>query len=276
MSQLPAQLEPVAPPVRTRRGILRRNGLVIGILLALEILLLANNAALDTFSWRFTRWFMGSQDAYQWSVFYENPATHPDAPWYRTWRAPLHGKIYKLTENYWRILRDGGEVQTTILLFFVVWVYTPGEWKSSILLAAATAAAGLTGELIRCVLGRLRPDGTLIGPHHTVLWHHRNNGANYWYLMRGFWDHHDLSFPSGHATLVFSTAAVLYFLSPRGKWLFILVALGTCVSRVVMQAHFYGDVLAGGVLGWYMAWGIVNWLGRAIDHPQARLWKPVA
>ncbi len=266
------ELQPVLPPLRTRREVRRRNAIVIIVFVLLDILLLMNNGALDTFTWRFTRWLNGWQGHYQWSSFQQSARAHPNGPWYRKDPPPMHGKLYKRFENFWRILRDGGEVQLTILLFFVVWVYTPGEWKSSLLLAAGTGAAGITGEIIRCILGRLRPDGTLIGPHDTILWHHRNNGANYWYLWRGFWDHHDLSFPGGHALLAFSTAAVLYYLSPRGKWLFLLVAAGTCISRVVMHAHFYGDVIAGGLLGWYMAWGICQWMGKRIAHPQADLW----
>ncbi len=83
---------------------------------------------------------------------------------------------------------------------------------------------------------------------------------NHWELFRGFHDGSNLSFPSGHATVAFATAAVLTYIAPRGKWLFLLIAAGTALSRVVMQAHFYSDVIMAGALGWTVAWFVCAWI----------------
>lgn len=230
-------------------------------------LLLANGGALDTFLWRATRWAMGSQDAYQWEQ-YRRPAGEPGAAWYQTLEPPLHGKLYKRTEKLWRILRDMGEPYFTVLLLAAVWVYDRRNWRAAGLLLAGTAAAGGLSALLRYATGRLRPNGELPGGR----W---NEGANIWEPFRALWvdgtfpfvhmSGGDLSFSSGHATLAFATAAVLSYLSPRGRWLFVSVAAGCALARVVMQAHFYSDVLVGGALGYSIGMATARGLAQLTD-----------
>jgi membrane-associated phospholipid phosphatase len=98
------------------------------------------------------------------------------------------------------------------------------------------------GALIRMTAGRFRPIET--------------DGLNHWELFRGFHDGRDLAWPSGHATLAFATAAVLTYLSPRGRCLFLILAAGCAIARVVMQAHFWSDATFGAVLGWTIGWSI--------------------
>lgn len=227
-----------------------------------EAALLANNAALDTYLWRLTRWTMGTQDAYQWSQYRVTSPT-PETPWYKTGNPPLHGTLYKKTEKLWRLLRDLGEPWLTAVLFFVVWVYHRRGLRAAGVLVLFTSLAGGAGMLLRAATGRLRPDGKLLDdalqPLLDSAGHYiRNEGANHWYLFRGF-DRHlaasDLAFPSGHATLAFATAAVLTCLSPRGKYLFFTLAALCALTRVVMQAHFYSDALLGAALGTAIGYG---------------------
>ncbi len=57
------------------------------------------------------------------------------------------------------------------------------------------------------------------------------------------------SFPSGHATAVFSTLAVLDREFPRLKWFWLGFALLVAFSRVYLGVHYLSDVVVGGVIG---------------------------
>jgi undecaprenyl-diphosphatase len=63
------------------------------------------------------------------------------------------------------------------------------------------------------------------------------------------------SFPSGHATTAFTVAAVLTWAAPARWRLWLGVAAGIGLSRVLLNAHFISDVLGGAAIGW--------WAGRS-------------
>ncbi len=57
------------------------------------------------------------------------------------------------------------------------------------------------------------------------------------------------SFPSGHATTVFAIAITCSFFWPRYRFLFIVFAATVALSRLVLNAHYLSDVLAGAFIG---------------------------
>jgi len=250
------------PELRSRKSVpfsLRLWLIGWGLVLAAVIALLAGGAALDTFAWRTTRWFMGDQDAYSWQ---QTKATHqgePDAPFYYRVDPPVtrmgpdgqvQARLYNRTEKLWRIFRDLGEPYLTIILLATVWIYDRRrQWRAPVILLSATLVSGAVSSLLRMTAGRLRPNGLIVGLNPL-----QNQGENYWQLFRGFHTTADLSFPSGHATLAFTLAAALACLSPRGRWLFLILAALCALARVVMQAHFYSDVLAGAAIGYTLGW----------------------
>jgi membrane-associated phospholipid phosphatase len=59
------------------------------------------------------------------------------------------------------------------------------------------------------------------------------------------------SFPSGHAATAFALAAALSRAAPGRRRVWLAVAAGVGASRVVLNAHFLSDVVAGGLLGWW-------------------------
>jgi membrane-associated phospholipid phosphatase len=237
---------------------LKKNLIILALALLAEILLLSFNARADSFMWHATRWFMGDQDAYSWQAVHLDSAAYPDAPWWRTIQPPFGSQLYAHTESTWRALRDFGVPAEIILIVVLVWLYDQAGGRAVLLLGASVLGAGVVDLGVKSICGRMRPDMDLIG------------GANVWNWFRGFHTQADLSFPSGHAVVAFSVAAVLCYLSPRGKVLFVVVAALVGFSRVVMQAHFYSDVIAGATIGWVCGSTIVRWLGPRLDVGQRK------
>lgn len=93
-------------------------------------------------------------------------------------------------------------------------------------------AAGISGQVIKHLIGRARPRITdtllLIGPT----------------LKKGY-----DSFPSGHTTMAFCFAAVLSHHLPKYRVLFYIFAIIVGLERIEDGAHFPSDALAGAILG---------------------------
>ena len=98
----------------------------------------------------------------------------------------------------------------------------------------AHAAAGLTSQAIKHIIGRPRPrlmhgdKGFLLGPSF-------DSGLD--------------SFPSGHASASFAVATVFARRFPNSGWIWYGAASLVAVSRVMRGSHFYTDVMFGIGLG---------------------------
>jgi undecaprenyl-diphosphatase len=111
----------------------------------------------------------------------------------------------------------------------------PGEerrWKLAALTGGATAAVSL---LVNQLIGNLiwhrpRPYET-----HPQVYHLTHS--------------HDPSFPSDHASAAFGIAAAVLFIDATVGAAFILLAALIAVGRVLIGAHYPGDVLAGAAVG---------------------------
>ncbi len=64
------------------------------------------------------------------------------------------------------------------------------------------------------------------------------------------------SFPSGHAVVAFMAAVILasYFSS---GYIFFLIAIAVCFSRVYIGVHYVSDVIAGAILGSLIGYALV-------------------
>jgi membrane-associated phospholipid phosphatase len=108
---------------------------------------------------------------------------------------------------------------------------------ASWLAAIAFASAGLVEFALKHLVGRPRPDvelagAGLIGPHFLADFD---------------------SFPSGHATSVFTVAAVFAAYYPRLRWPLYALAAAIALGRVYLERHYVSDIVAGAAIGLALA-----------------------
>lgn len=100
-----------------------------------------------------------------------------------------------------------------------------------------TSAAGAVTDVIKLIIGRARPkllDGDgFYGFHPLTL------GADQWHSM-----------PSGHSTTIFAAAFSLMVIFPRLRAMLLAFAITIGLSRIMVNAHFLSDVLAGAAVAW--------------------------
>lgn len=140
---------------------------------------------------------------------------------------------------YW-LLRLVGDVRTWVVVavaFFLLDRGRPAPLRRALLVVCAPALAGLIAEVAKLVFRRMRPEA-----------------ADGHYLFRAFTDDtlssSGLGFPSSHTAVAFGAAFMLSYLHPRAWPLWIALATGCGVSRMLAGAHFLTDVLGGVLVGW--------------------------
>jgi membrane-associated phospholipid phosphatase len=102
-------------------------------------------------------------------------------------------------------------------------------------LFTAIAVPGLFVTIVKRMIGRARP---MVG------------GSLDPYLFSPFaWHPAYASLPSGHATTAFAVLVAFGTLWPRARTVLLIYALLIAVSRVIVNAHYPSDVLAGALVG---------------------------
>ncbi len=121
--------------------------------------------------------------------------------------------------------------------------------KKLVLTCNAVAIGQFLKEFLKYVFGRCWPE-TWVCHNPSLL-----NGHAYgfhWFTSGSTY----ASFPSGHATFIFSFAASMWFLFPKLRWLWALLAALVTIGQVGMYYHFVSDVMAGALLGTLVGVGI--------------------
>ncbi len=102
--------------------------------------------------------------------------------------------------------------------------------------AGMTLVSSLVANSLKYIFSRIRPhSGESV------------DGIESWLpLFHGsFWDSTQRSFPSGHSATAVALAIGLSVVYPRGRFLFAIFAGLACLQRIVSEAHYSSDVLAG-------------------------------
>jgi len=120
------------------------------------------------------------------------------------------------------------------------------QWAWILIFAfLAVLLSGLVVDLIKVVVGRARPKLLdLVG--------------FYGFLPVNFRGDYQ-SFPSGHAATAASVGLVLAYLRPELRWLGFAYALPIVASRVIINAHFLGDVVGGAAIAVFVTWALREW-----------------
>tara|TARA_Y100000034_G_C6746539_1_gene331603 strand:- start:115 stop:663 length:549 start_codon:yes stop_codon:yes gene_type:complete len=105
--------------------------------------------------------------------------------------------------------------------------------KNILLLGASFVLAYVISVIIKLLIMRERPENALM-------------------LVDGF------SFPSSHASVAFSTVALMNKEFPNLKWIFILIAVLITISRAYLGVHYTSDIIAGGFLGYGVGFLVLN------------------
>jgi membrane-associated phospholipid phosphatase len=160
-----------------------------------------------------------------------------------TWR---HVRMTGVYDHDWaRLLRVAGFAPTW-LLGAVVLMLARGDrlaregWRVVLMpglaLIASVGSAGILGEMVKLLVRRERP-----GAH---------DGAYVFAPWDGHWSTGAIGLPSTHAIVAFAAAFALARLAPRTGPVWLLVAVGCGLTRLLDGAHFLSDVVAAALLAW--------------------------
>lgn len=157
----------------------------------------------------------------------------------------------------------------------VIWLLDPRRRVAIPYLVAALATGGLITEPAKQLLGRARPEASILLTDNLASRMERMSerysalalsvhtpGTDRWLLLsrdRPWFEDAFSSFPSGHAISVFVFAAFLSALYPRGRWLWVLLAAGCAFARIRARRHFLDEVLFSAGTGWLLAYWVFRW-----------------
>ena len=140
-----------------------------------------------------------------------------------------------------------------------LWTWHRSKWRAAGHLALSGIVGGVIYAFAKWFAGRKRPvtgiDAYKLNPFIDG--------------FRGLLGAENMSFPSGHTTLAFATAACLAINVPRWKWVFYALATMTAVERVCENAHYLSDVVAGAGVGTLAAY-LVFWVEQAMKARNVR------
>jgi len=130
------------------------------------------------------------------------------------------------------------------------WMLRARSW---VFVLAVQASSGILITLLKQGFGRLRPRELF---EHGAYGFAPLSGAN--------------AFPSGHSQVIWAMAAALWFVYPRYRAAYVVVALLIAASRVATTVHFLADALAGSVIAVLVALAWKDWFERG-GRPPVRL-----
>jgi len=107
--------------------------------------------------------------------------------------------------------------------------------NAALFLFASVAASGIVVDLLKGLIGRLRPNELFVHNAYGFAPLSVNWSLN--------------SFPSGHGQTAFAAMTALAAIWPPGRYLWYLVAVVVAASRVIISVHYLSDVAMGAYCG---------------------------
>ena len=143
------------------------------------------------------------------------------------------------------------------------------DWKKRIRLFryfVAILNTSLIVNVTKLFVIRYRPRGIDFGCPETVT--QLNSICINWMPWTSAIKSVEGSFPSGHTAMAFATFVVLAFLYPKGKRIFLFLAIFVGVQRILVSAHFPSDVVAGAMIGLFIGgiWTTFSPFARFCDR----------
>ncbi len=130
-----------------------------------------------------------------------------------------------------------------ILALIAKFILKKDLWcRKIVFLFCAILASSLLCNVIKVSVGRARP---------IMLYSKKIYGFGFFH-SEAFYH----SFPSGHSTLITALMLGLALLLPRYWFIFFIIAVLVCASRLVVSAHYLSDVMAG----FYLSIWVVPWI----------------
>jgi len=115
--------------------------------------------------------------------------------------------------------------------------------------------SGVLSIILKTLFGRIRPWGIENGHHQYgfLLFEHFNLGLfgklEYQFNAIKHATATYASFPSGHATTIFSMFVFMSVMLPKYKYLWLLCAVAVGIARLFADDHFLSDIVGGALLG---------------------------
>ncbi len=140
-----------------------------------------------------------------------------------------------------------------IAIFAVLLTVDVKRRRQLIIAAAMVVVIMIASNLGKSLFSRARPYTLEQFPELTQTWFPEFGSR--------FWDSRVRSFPSGHSATAAAMAFALSSVYPRGRYLFVTLALLACLQRIATQSHYPSDVFAGVTVAAAVAliWQIFYW-----------------
>lgn len=166
----------------------------------------------------------------------------------------------------WSALQQFGQGVSIAIIAIVIILLEPVRRTRLFDLALALVAVGITVTAMKWLIGRPRPTlndaSTFLFPWNTYPIDAPPPGGPI--IHAHAWDlsaptHAQLwSMPSSHTAFAVVMALFLAVLYPKLRWLVVFLALTVGAGRLVFDAHWLTDVLAGATVAAAVAWPVMT------------------
>ena len=157
-----------------------------------------------------------------------------------------------------------GDAYGLLLIVAGVFLFDTGRRKLLPWIIAAGLGSGLTADVIKLFISRTRPQSFDLKIHYVA------ETFGPWLPLSKTGSHNE-SFPSAHTAVAMGFAVALCQFYPRGRVLFIAMAVMCAMQRVQTCAHFLSDTLTGAAVGWLVSHAILAWYQNSLNGSKNQL-----